>query len=115
MRCHMSSKAAFGALVALFAAAVAAVAGQAPGSARAYAFETTDPGCQAATLVSTGGRAPSNPRTLAIRWAGYANFELAYNGQVVLLDAAFDRGSSFPPLGFKVPDVTRVDAILIGH
>jgi L-ascorbate metabolism protein UlaG (beta-lactamase superfamily) len=111
----MSSKAAFGALVALFAAAVPAVAGQAPGSSRSYAFETTDPGCQAATLVSTGGRAPSNPRTLAIRWAGYANFELAYNGEVVLLDAAFDRGSVFPPLGFKIPDITRVDAILIGH
>jgi L-ascorbate metabolism protein UlaG (beta-lactamase superfamily) len=111
----MSSKAAFGALVALFAAAVPAVVGQAPGSPRPYSFETTDPGCQTATLVSTGGRAPSNPRTLAIRWAGYANFELAYNGQVVLLDTAFDRGSVFPPLGFKVPDITRVDAILIGH
>ena len=111
----MSSPAAFAVMVAFFAATVGAGAGQAPGSARSYAFETTDPGCQAATLVSTGGPAPSNPRTLAIRWAGYANFELAYKGEVVLLDAAFDRGSVFPPLGFKVPDITRVDAILIGH
>ncbi len=46
---------------------------------------------------------------------GYANFELVYNGQVLLLDAAFDRGSIFPPLGFTVPDVTRANAILIGH
>ena len=44
---------------------------------------------------------------------GYANFELVYNGQVLLLDAAFDRGSIFPPLGFTVPDVTRANAILI--
>ena len=58
---------------------------------------------------------PANPQTLAIRWTGYANFELVYNGQVILLDAAFDRGSIFPPLGFAVADVKRADAILIGH
>jgi len=65
--------------------------------------------------VSTGGAAPADSRTLAIRWIGYANFELAYNGQVLLLDAAFDRGSMFPPLGVAVPDIRRADAILIGH
>jgi L-ascorbate metabolism protein UlaG (beta-lactamase superfamily) len=81
----------------------------------AYAFESTDPACQAATLVSTGGRMPASPQTLAVRWTGYANYELVYNGQVILLDAAFDRGSIFPPLGFAVADVTRADAILIGH
>ncbi len=80
-----------------------------------YAFETADPACQVAKLVSTGGPMPSSPQTLALRWTGYANYELVYNGQVVLLDAAFDRGSIFPPLGFTVPDVTRADAILIGH
>ena len=111
----MSSKAVLAAIVAALSAAAVTVAAQAPGSAPRYTFETSDPACQAATLVSTGGRMPANPRTLAIRWAGYANFELVYNGQVILLDAAFDRGSNFPPLGFKVPDVTRVDAILIGH
>lgn len=81
----------------------------------AYTFETADPACQVAKLVSTGGPMPSSPQTLALRWAGYANYELVYNGQVVLLDAAFDRGSIFAPLGFTVPDVTRADAILIGH
>jgi L-ascorbate metabolism protein UlaG (beta-lactamase superfamily) len=80
-----------------------------------YALETADPACQAAKLVSTGGPMPSSPQTLVLRWAGYANYELVYNGQVLLLDAAFDRGSIFPPLGFTVPDVTRADAILIGH
>jgi len=75
----------------------------------------SDPGCTAPVLVSTGGAAPRNPQTLAIRWTGFANFELAFNGQVVLLDAYFDRGSVFPPLGFKAVDVKRADLILIGH
>ena len=34
--------------------------------------------------------------TLAVRWTGYANFELVYNGQVMLLDTYFDRGAMFP-------------------
>ena len=29
-----------------------------------------DPGCEAATLVSTGGAFPKDPKTLAIRWTG---------------------------------------------
>jgi L-ascorbate metabolism protein UlaG (beta-lactamase superfamily) len=68
-----------------------------------------------ASLVATGGAAPKDPRTLAIRWTGYSNFELAYNGQVMLLDAYFDRGSLYPPLGFTASDVKRADVILIGH
>ena len=78
-------------------------------------LQTLDPACQAARLVSTGGAAPKDRRTLAVRWTGYSNFELAYNGQVVLLDAYFDRGSLYPPLGFKATDVKRADVILIGH
>src|SRR5215510_5198985 len=60
-----------------------------------------DPGCVAATLVSSGGPAPRDPQTLAIRWIGYSNFELAYNGQIILLDAYYDRGPGFVPLGVK--------------
>ena len=74
-----------------------------------------DPGCTSTTLVSTGGPFPRDPQTLALRWTGFANFEMAYNGQIVLLDAYFDRGSYFPPLGFKAADVKRADLILIGH
>jgi L-ascorbate metabolism protein UlaG (beta-lactamase superfamily) len=74
-----------------------------------------DPGCEAATLVSTGGKFPKDPRILAIRWTGYTNYELVYNGQIILLDAHFDRGSMFPPLGFKAADVKRANVILLGH
>jgi hypothetical protein len=81
----------------------------------AFAAQPRDPACHTSTLASTGGALPASPSTLAIRWTGFANFELSYKGQVMLLDAYFDRGSLFPPLGFKAADVTRANAILIGH
>ena len=74
-----------------------------------------DLGCEVPILVSTGGAFPRNPHTLAIRWTGYSNFELAYNGQIMLLDAYFDRGSTFAPLGFRALDIKKADVILIGH
>ena len=86
-----------------------------PRFARGAAVNKDDPGCEALALVSTGGAFPKDPKTLAIRWTGYTNFELVYNGQVILLDAHFDRGSMFPPLGFKAADVKRANVILLGH
>jgi Beta-lactamase superfamily domain len=80
-----------------------------------FAAARRDQACHAAQLVSTGGLAPRDPHTLAVRWAGYSNFELAYGGKIILLDAYFDRGSNYPPLGFAARDVTRADVILIGH
>ncbi len=74
-----------------------------------------DPGCTSTTLVSTGGPFPHDAKTLVLRWTGFANFEMVYGGKVVLLDAYIDRGSYFPPLGFKAADVKRADLILIGH
>src|SRR6202521_4666784 len=44
-----------------------------------------DGACFAAQLVSAGGAAPRDPHTLAVRWTGYSNFELATNGKVILL------------------------------
>src|SRR5689334_22029034 len=61
----------------------------------AFAAAPRDPACYDAVMASTGGALPKDPHTLAIRWAGYSNFELSYNGQVVLLDAYFDRGSLY--------------------
>ena len=82
---------------------------------RQPAVAAGDPGCTGTTLVSTGGPFPRDPKTLALRWTGFSNFEMVYNGQIVLLDAYFDRGSYFPPLGFKAADIKRADLILIGH
>lgn len=80
-----------------------------------FAAQPRDPACHTSTLASTGGALPAEPSTLAIRWTGFANFELSYKGQIMLLDAYFDRGSNYPPLGFKAADVTRANVILIGH
>ena len=74
-----------------------------------------DPACSSDRLTSTGGPGPQNPHTLAVRWTGFSNFELAYKGKIILLDAYFDRGKDYPPLGFSAADVKKADAIIIGH
>jgi L-ascorbate metabolism protein UlaG (beta-lactamase superfamily) len=84
-------------------------------SAPGFAAAPRDPACFSDKLVSTGGPAPRDAHTLAVRWVGYSNFELAYGGKVVLLDAYFDRGSDYPSLGFAAADVKKADAILVGH
>lgn len=81
----------------------------------ATSLQSIDAACQSTTLVAMGGPAPKDPHTLAIRWTGFANYELVYNGQIILLDAYFDRGSTFPPLGFKAADVKKADLMLLGH
>src|SRR5437764_1259396 len=78
-------------------------------------LENTDPACLEPRLVSTGGAFPKDRHTLAVRWTGYSNFELVYNDQIFLLDAYFDRGSLYPPLGFQARDVRKADVLLIGH
>lgn len=76
----------------------------------------SDPGCSVPEMVATGGAPfPTAKDVLAVRWTGYANFELAYKGHVLMLDAYINRGSIFAPLGFKADEVQTVDAILIGH
>jgi Beta-lactamase superfamily domain len=74
-----------------------------------------DPACTSDRLTSTGGPSPQNPHTLAVRWTGFSNFELTYKGKIILLDAYFDRGRDYPPLGFSAADVKKADAILLGH
>ena len=86
-----------------------------PRLAQNHSVSEGDSGCEQAKLVSTGGAFPRNARTLAIRWTGYTNYELVYNNRIILLDAHFDRGSTFAPLGFTAADVKRADVILLGH
>jgi len=82
---------------------------------QASASESRDPACHDRTLAAAGGAMPRNPHTLAVRWTGYGNFELVHDGHILLLDAYYDRGSLYPPLGVKAADIRRADAILIGH
>jgi L-ascorbate metabolism protein UlaG (beta-lactamase superfamily) len=80
-----------------------------------FAAAPRDAACSATKLVSTGGPAPRNPYTLAVRWTGFSNFEIAYRDKIILLDAFIDRGSNYPPLGFAASDVKHADLIIIGH
>jgi L-ascorbate metabolism protein UlaG (beta-lactamase superfamily) len=80
-----------------------------------FTTQPRDPACFSDRLTSTGGPAPQNPHTLAVRWTGFSNFELAYKGKIILLDAYFDRGRYYPPLGFRAKDVEKADAVIIGH
>jgi L-ascorbate metabolism protein UlaG (beta-lactamase superfamily) len=81
----------------------------------ANASDPRDPACYDARFVSAGAPSPRNPHTLAVRWGGFSNYELVYNGHVILLDAYYDRGSFFPPLGAKAADFKKADVVLIGH
>jgi len=116
----------FGATAATAVVALLALSGNGKGrpftdprSERNSAIDQTaeprDPACYARTLASTDGAMPRGPRTLAVRWIGYSNFELAYDGHILLLDAYYDRGSVYPSLGFKAAEIKRTDGILIGH
>jgi L-ascorbate metabolism protein UlaG (beta-lactamase superfamily) len=76
-----------------------------------------DPACQTLKPASTGGPLPRNPNILALRYLSYGNYELAYRGKVLLFDAFYDNARSplAEPVGLKAPDVTRADAIFVGH
>jgi len=108
--------------LALYATAASALPFVDPRSDSSEAFDTPafvaaprDAACRTAQLVSTGGPAPRDTQTLAVRWTGFSNFELAIGGKIILLDAYFDRGGNYPPLGFAAADVKKADVILIGH
>ena len=61
----------------------------------AGANQPRDPACRANIFVSAGGQFPRNPHTLAIRWGGFANYELVYT-LAAADDGAIDRGAVTP-------------------
>lgn len=79
------------------------------------ANEPRDPACLEPSLASISGTVPRNPRTLAVRWVGFSNFELVYDGRILLLDAYYDRGSGYPPTGVAAADIRKADVMLLGH
>ena len=62
-----------------------------------------------------GGAASADPDALTIRWYGTSNYELNFRDRVILLDTFYDRGPRMRGLGFAPDEVTRADAVLIGH
>lgn len=81
---------------------------------KGFVVQSNAPACTALTPAAIGGPMPPNG-VLAVRWLGTTNFELAYDGQVILLDAYYDRGPRNRPIGFGPKDVKRADAIFVGH
>ena len=70
--------------------------------------------CQ--TLETTAAGGPSPPAsTIVLRWLGTANYEVAYEDQVILLDTFFDRGPRNRSIGVTPEQFKRVNLILIGH
>jgi L-ascorbate metabolism protein UlaG (beta-lactamase superfamily) len=76
-----------------------------------------EPACQTLKPASTGGPLPRNPNVLVLRYLGRANYEVDYRGKVLLLDAYYDnsRPPFGEPFGIKESDITRADAIFVGH
>lgn len=52
---------------------------------------------------------------IMLDWLGCATFRLAIDETVIFLDAYIDRVPSAPDVGLSVADVTRADAVLVGH
>jgi len=88
----------------------------APAAAQsAKAAMQQDPACQSLTPVSAGGPAPKNQDTVVVRWLGWTNYEVAYRGDVFLLDAYYDRGPRMHPIGVAPAAIKKANAIFVGH
>lgn len=76
-----------------------------------------DPACQTLQPASTGGPMPKDANLMVLRYLSYSNFEIAYRGRVLLLDAYYDtaRAPYAEPIPLKESEVKRADAILVGH
>jgi L-ascorbate metabolism protein UlaG (beta-lactamase superfamily) len=76
-----------------------------------------EPACQTLQPGSTGGPLPKSPDVLVLRYLGRANYEVDYRNKVLLLDAYYDnsRPPFGEPFGIKESDVTRANAIFVGH
>jgi len=98
------------------AAMVAAFMASSPLSAQsAKAAMQRDPACESLTPVTAGGPAPRDQNTVVVRWLGWTNYELAYRGEVYLLDAYYDRGPRMHPIGVEPREMKKATAIFIGH
>jgi L-ascorbate metabolism protein UlaG (beta-lactamase superfamily) len=94
---------------------LAALGESSVGAQSAKAVMQQDPACQSLTPVSAGGPAPKDPETVVVRWLGWTNYEVAYRGDVFLLDAYYDRGPRMHPIGLAPADIKKANAIFIGH
>jgi L-ascorbate metabolism protein UlaG (beta-lactamase superfamily) len=93
----------------------AAVLGLSAVNAGAQPAATDAEACKSLVPAAMGGPMPKDKNTIALRWLSTSNYELAFRGQVILLDAYFEQGPRSRPTGIVPSDVKRADAIFIGH
>ena len=74
-----------------------------------------EPACRSLTPAAAGGPMPHSASVVVVRWMGVANMEVAYRDQVILLDAYYERPPRMHPIGVSREDLTRADALFIGH
>ena len=101
-----------GLAILLAAVVVPALSAQSAGARQAI---QQDPACQSLTPAAAGGPLPQGQDTVVVRWLGWTNYELAYRGNVYLLDAYYDRGPRSHPIGVAPKDFKKANAIFIGH
>jgi L-ascorbate metabolism protein UlaG (beta-lactamase superfamily) len=81
-----------------------------------YPALSQEPACQTLMPAAAGGPLPGNPDVLVLRFLGVSNYEFAYRGTVILLDAAIDKLAWWAPNNITPEEMTKhVDGILIGH
>jgi L-ascorbate metabolism protein UlaG (beta-lactamase superfamily) len=71
--------------------------------------------CHSLIPAAMGGPLLKDPDKISLRWLSTSNYELAYRGQVFLLDTYFERGPRNRPTGIVPDQVVKTDAIFIGH
>jgi L-ascorbate metabolism protein UlaG (beta-lactamase superfamily) len=71
--------------------------------------------CESLAPAAAGGPVPRDDDRLVVRWLGTTNYELSFRNQVILLDTYYDRGPRNRPIGLMPGQVTRADAIFLGH
>ncbi len=71
--------------------------------------------CRSFVPAAMGGPLLTDPGRMVLRWLSTSNYELVYRGQVFLLDTYFDRGPRNRPTGVVPAEVTKTDAIFVGH
>ncbi len=103
------------AVLATLAFGSAVAAAEMPSLDPRFAPQPTEAACRSLQLASTGGPLLNDRQTLAVRWLGFATYELVYGNQIILLDNYYDRGPRYRYLGFKAADVKRANLIIVGH
>jgi L-ascorbate metabolism protein UlaG (beta-lactamase superfamily) len=101
---------------AILAVSVTSLSAAVSGRSQSAKFNQ-EPACQTLKPASTGGPLPKDPDVAVVRYLGRANYEVAYRGKVLLLDTWYDdlRLSFGERFGIKESDITRADAIFVGH